>query len=250
MKQIVVASAHKVGSTWLTNILRKRFDNRYHLVPKKYRLNENIKVIIDLNSTGISTYLASLDKIHVFKTHCLPPTKNNPVWSEINAINIYRDPRNMAVSNAFYLANLAPELGGWEKLQAMNIQQRIRQYLEIGLYDLELLEAWLACKNTIDTTYENMLEYPNRCIEEILRQINVPANEENIVDAIAQFSFQKMSNGRNPGDQREASFYRKGISGDWKNYFSDSLKQHFKSIHNGRWNEVLINLGYVSSIQW
>ncbi|WP_436516315.1 sulfotransferase domain-containing protein [Ekhidna sp. To15] len=52
--------------------------------------------------------------------------------------------------------------------------------------------------------------------------------------------------GRKAGSEDISHHYRKGISGDWKNHFSEPIKECFKS----NWGELLINLGYEEDMNW
>ena len=57
-------------------------------------------------------------------------------------------------------------------------------------------------------------------------------------------SFRKLSSGRNPGQVDETSHYRKGVSGDWRNYFTNEHKKYFKD----QYGDLLIILGYEKKI--
>jgi hypothetical protein len=63
---------------------------------------------------------------------------------------------------------------------------------------------------------------------------------------VAKSSFDRMSGGRSPGEENERSHYRKGISGDWRNHFSDAHKKEFKE----RFGQMLIDLGYERNSEW
>ena len=52
--------------------------------------------------------------------------------------------------------------------------------------------------------------------------------------------------GRNPGDENKLSFLRKGIAGDWKNYFSKEANQVFNKFAG----KELIKLGYEIDDSW
>jgi hypothetical protein len=58
--------------------------------------------------------------------------------------------------------------------------------------------------------------------------------------------FSKLSGGRSKGSEDEASHYRKGLPGDWRNHFTDRHKDFFKK----NYNELLIKLGYETDDNW
>ena len=55
---------------------------------------------------------------------------------------------------------------------------------------------------------------------------------------------------RQPGHEDRNSFFRKGIKGDWKNYFDEKCIQTFKKSNSGRWNRLLVRMGYEKSENW
>lgn len=63
---------------------------------------------------------------------------------------------------------------------------------------------------------------------------------------IANNGFKQLAKGRKKGEEDKKSHYRKGVSGDWKNYFAEMHKEEFKK-HYG---EGLIRLGYESGNKW
>ncbi len=52
--------------------------------------------------------------------------------------------------------------------------------------------------------------------------------------------------GRKQGEEDITAHQRKGIVGDWKNYFSDRVKDEFKK----RFGDVLIQTGYEQDLNW
>jgi len=66
----------------------------------------------------------------------------------------------------------------------------------------------------------------------------IPA--ERLLGIVWENSFEKKSGGRAKGTENKTSHYRKGISGDWKNYFNDDHIKHFKE----KYNDLLIQYGY------
>jgi len=58
-------------------------------------------------------------------------------------------------------------------------------------------------------------------------------------------SFERLAGGRSRG-QEAASFFRKGVAGDWKNVFTERNKQDFKAAAG----DLLIELGYEEDGDW
>lgn len=74
----------------------------------------------------------------------------------------------------------------------------------------------------------------------------VNTDEEIIKKCIERNTFEKHSGGRKPGSENKEDFFRKGIVGDWKNYFSPANVAVFKR-YGG---ESLIMAGYEKDNNW
>ncbi|WP_157054119.1 sulfotransferase domain-containing protein [Ruegeria sp. 6PALISEP08] len=59
-------------------------------------------------------------------------------------------------------------------------------------------------------------------------------------------SFSKKSKGRKRGEENAGHHYRKGVAGDWRNYFEDRHIDLFKE----RYNDCLLKLGYEEDEDW
>lgn len=76
--------------------------------------------------------------------------------------------------------------------------------------------------------------------------INIGISKENIEYLLKKYSFEKFSRGRKIGVENIKSHYRKGKSGDWKNYFTREHKEIFKKVHG----QLLIDLNYENDLNW
>lgn len=93
--------------------------------------------------------------------------------------------------------------------------------------------------------YEELLEDPIKCLKRVLYFYNFSSNDNLLSDVVEKYSFKKLAN-RNPGEENRASFVRKGISGDWKNYFNETSCEVFKNYAG----EELIMAGYEENNNW
>lgn len=69
---------------------------------------------------------------------------------------------------------------------------------------------------------------------------------ESILGYVYENQFSMKSKGRNRGKENKHSHYRKGVAGDWRNYFMPCHCAYFKE----RYNHLLIKLGYEASSDW
>jgi Sulfotransferase domain len=63
---------------------------------------------------------------------------------------------------------------------------------------------------------------------------------------VEENSFEQLTGGRQRGTEDSNSFFRKGMAGDWKHYFTKDDKQVFKQ----EAGELLIRLGYEKDLSW
>jgi len=63
---------------------------------------------------------------------------------------------------------------------------------------------------------------------------------------IYESRFSEMTKGRARGAEDACSHYRKGVAGDWANHFEPQHKEYFKK----NYNDVLLKLGYESTLDW
>lgn len=97
-----------------------------------------------------------------------------------------------------------------------------------------------------EVRYEDLLERPHEEVGELARFLGADASEEAIEQAVSSASFEKSTKGRERGQEDTSSFFRKGIAGDWKNYFTERDKQIFKE----EAGDLLIRLGYEEDYDW
>ena len=109
-------------------------------------------------------------------------------------------------------------------------------------------ESWLPAWQNGDVLlvrFENLLEDEYGCFEKIISYCQIDIERQKLHDIVAQRSFQK-STGRQPGQEDINAHLRKGIAGDWKNHFTDRVKDEFKQ-HFG---QLLIETGYEKDLNW
>jgi hypothetical protein len=97
-----------------------------------------------------------------------------------------------------------------------------------------------------EVRYEDLLERPNEEVERLLGFLGVDANGGLVERCVSSASFEKLSKGRERGQEDPSSFYRKGVAGDWKSSFNERDRQVYKE----EAGEMLIRLGYEMDGDW
>ena len=101
-----------------------------------------------------------------------------------------------------------------------------QQCLESGAHgNNNVAMGWSAGE---DLTGENQLEH----WIELLIFLQLPVDQSNVASILSTYNFEYWSKGRKKGEEDQSSHMRKGISGDWKNYFTPKVEDYFKSIKN------------------
>ena len=109
----------------------------------------------------------------------------------------------------------------------------------------DFVNSWID-KDAPIITYENLLTDTINVLGQAIHKVcNVQPDEDRLREVSEKYSFKNQA-GRNPGDENKLSFLRKGIAGDWKNYFSKEANQVFNKFAG----KELIKLGYEIDDSW
>jgi hypothetical protein len=221
--------------------------------PPKAVLRENPNVqLVNLDIFDIVSGRKIPTGKHYFKTHSFPPRfEDLPLLNpHVKFLTVSRDPRDAIVSNAFYLARLPRENGGWnEKNSTMEDEAKVIKVIREGEFILSRIFAWHRFPLSYDLKYEDLLVDPVGEIKKVLEFLNLKRSEDTIRYFVDQHSFRKKA-GRGAGVEDKQAFFRKGISKDWNNYFSHECVKFFRRAYRGAWNKLLVEMGYEKRLDW
>jgi hypothetical protein len=244
---IIVGSAHKVGSTWLDAMIEDMVSPRYDfegmLIPRSMR---QLGGSVDFSDKMADAYLRNLKGIWQFKTHAdLYPT----LPSICRVITVHRDLRDMCVSATHHLSSLPTKYGGFsEEVKQLPFDLRLQHALN-NEYNLGRAEYWWGLKGAMRIMYEDILANPHATLDAVGSYIGYTGGKAELDPIVSSHDFKFLSN-RNPGDEDTGSFLRKGIAGDWRNGFTPSNVEEFKFYQGGRWNRLLVSMGYEDGLDW
>ncbi len=164
-----------------------------------------------------------------------------------------RDPRDLAVSWAYYVGLPGRSHWGWPEAVELGVEERISFYIERVL---PKQSQWaLGWRRAIDeelpagqglfVRYEEMLADVRSVMARVAEHLALRWTDE-MLEAITQKHSFERATGRKPGEGDGKQFNRKGISGDWRNHFSPEQIEAFKRVGGQR----LIELGYESGLDW
>ncbi|XP_046567266.1 sulfotransferase 6B1-like [Haliotis rubra] len=82
--------------------------------------------------------------------------------------------------------------------------------------------------------YEETKQDPVRVIKSISEFLNIDCPDQLVRDIAVQSDFTKMKTTKGDNAEKrdgDAIHYRKGITGDWKNWFTDAQTKYFNDIY-------------------
>jgi hypothetical protein len=192
------------------------------------------------------------------------------IYPEAKVIHIIRDGRDQAVSFILQQGNRAKQgrthrLSPEELAKSKAYRKSPREFFEAGegvFAEKTLRQAaqnWalrvgravedgpaLFGDRYTEVRYEDLLERPNEEVERLLSFLGVDTDERLVEHCVSSASFEKLSRGRERGQEDPSSFYRKGVAGDWKYLFDERDRQVYKE----EAGELLIRLGYEKNDGW
>lgn len=100
-------------------------------------------------------------------------------------------------------------------------------------------------KNYTELRYEEHLETPHETLTELFEFLEADTSPEVIDEVVEANRFEKLT-GRSRGQESSGSFMRKGVSGDWREVFTERDKKIFKE----EAGDLLVELGYEKDLSW
>ncbi|MDQ8203596.1 sulfotransferase domain-containing protein [Pelagicoccus sp. SDUM812003] len=165
---------------------------------------------------------------------------------------IYRDPRDVVVSEAHYLG----EMNRWHKLhsrfsklptRAERLLLSIKGLPKEDIYYPNIVERfsrftqWIEDPNVCSISYEDLIsENKYQTIEKIIKFYCSRSGYDYPVEALIQRACEAIQ-------PSKSHTFRRGGSGGWKSEFDGGVKELFKQIGGA---ELVMKLGYEKSVEW
>ena len=179
--------------------------------------------------------------------------------------HVIRDPRDIVVS-AYFSHRNSHSTDKWpeliehrKKLQEVSLEDGLYIEMDKRQKQFDVMARWdYSRSNILELRMEDLIIDPERLFREVFGFLSLFGENggdqpgEKAVSApelsaiIDNHRFAKKSGGRKPGQENAANHYRKGIAGDWKNYFTPKHIDYFKNKYNG----LLVSLGYEQNRDW
>ena len=230
---------YKAGSRWIHRILKRCVGDR--LLPVQADRREFKEDPIEPGRVYSACY-ASKDELE--ELHKPPDTRH---------FFILRDMRDTLISAYFSLKISHPQF----KVDAVNVLRDRLQELDEEEGLMLTLDEWVPLNAQIQRSwidsgepfirYEDLLEDDEGILEDVLiNRCELGITPSALEEAIEKESFERLSGGRKRGEEDVSAHYRKGVAGDWRNYFTEPVKDRFKESYG----DLLIAAGYESGDDW
>lgn len=246
---IVLVEYPKSGGTWLGQLVSGYLDipfpkNRFPVLKKslfhghylpKFGVAKNKKVILLVRD--------GRDVLISFYHHQL-------IWNDKN-INEAQEVRYHQKKLGF--ENFEDVKGNIKKYMQYSYEDRPSKFRRLVFPGnwYEFNDTWLkkmkSSENIYLVKYEDLLVDPKMTIKKLLEEFLEVSSVDmgRLQSIIDKFSFENQTKRRH-GEENKKSFLRKGVSGDWKNYFDNDAKIAFKKYTQN----MLVLLGYEDDHDW
>ena len=131
------------------------------------------------------------------------------------------------------------------RLHSMDEDQGLMMLMDRDIPQNAGIQTSRIDSGTLVIKYEDLLSDEYAAFEHIVDYCGISVDRQRLHQVIYNNSFEVIS-GRQPGQEDVNAHQRKGIAGDWRNYFSHKVKEEFKK----RFGDVLIKTGYEKDLKW
>ncbi|MEL6930146.1 MAG: sulfotransferase domain-containing protein [Cyanobacteria bacterium J06600_6] len=220
----------KTASQWFKSVFNDILFYKYTGLPEQpynqVGLKEDSYGIVPLRRVATPLYISYQDYLAI------------PKPSHYKTFFIMRDPRDIVVSFYFStkyshpLMNYIPRMR--QELEEVDIKEGLK-YVIHALEELSIFEALRSWANVNDEQhqvfkYEDLANNNRAFLEQLLCYLDIKLPPEKFDIFVNRHTFESHSKGRLQGKQDINSHYRKGISGDWKNYFEEEVMEEFNTV--------------------
>lgn len=229
----------KAGSQWIKKILRDCVgDDR--IVEPQPRMEQFLDLPLQAGKVYPTVYLPSRD----FQSVTLPANARHFV--------VIRDLRDTLVSGYFSMRFSHPVLNDpmarmRARLESLDEEEGLLVVMDKWLSSSAWIQhSWLETGEPL-IRYEDLLERDVEILERVLLDAcGLPVERDRFRRIVEGTRFERSSGGRARGEEDVTQHMRKGMAGDWRNHFTDRLREAFKI----RYGRLLIALGYEADDDW
>ena len=117
----------------------------------------------------------------------------------------------------------------------------IDRLAEWGSFDVQ--RSWLHAQSNNNVSllrYEDLARDEAGFLVSLLELLEIDLPQDELDGLYRRTCYRKKAEGRSQGAENIRSHYRRGVAGDWRNYFDESIAGHFRARTGG----LVEELGY------
>ena len=220
----------KSGSTWVTAIINELLKNKKNIFPNKFRHPKHNNWI---NRYKIGKFIFSkefkiqdrwISKSHIYQKKLIYEITR--YQRNIKVINIERNLEDVIVSHYYHLMNLSKINKGFKSYFNNWGKYKAIQYINYN-------KAWKHYDFCLKLKYEDLKNSQEDTINKIAKYLNIKSYDiENIIKETNIATLRKKSKEKDLNE--EDWFFRKGIVGDGKKYFTVEMDPKLTDIKEGK----------------
>ncbi len=178
------------------------------------------------------------------------------------AVVVIRDPRDVLVSlmHSLMYSHATREDGAEMSVAGLSVSGQRKRLLTMSsdelrleslLLDFASMQDWYLSWSSGGDVSARLLRYEDIVADQLgtfaetVNWLGWKVPPETLANVVHRLSFKQRS-GRKPGEGDKFSHYRKGVAGDWRNFFSRKIGQRFEELYPG----VLALTAYETGVDW
>ena len=220
----------KSGSTWVTAIINELLKNKKNIFPKKFRHPKHnnwinrYKIREFIFSKHFKTKDKWISKSHIYQKKLI--SEITRYQRNIKVINIERNLEDVIVSHYFHLMNLGKIDKGFKEYFNNWGRYKAIQYINYN-------KAWKHYDFCLKLKYEDLKKSQEDTINKIAKYLNIKSYDiESIIKETNISNLRKKSKEKDLNE--EDWFFRKGVVGDGKKYFTEEMEAKLTDIKEGK----------------
>jgi hypothetical protein len=145
----------------------------------------------------------------------------NRLFPTAKFIHIVRDGRDCAVSGWFHSVRVTPE---WTIKTHGSMDRYVTSFMDNWAKDVSAAQALADANPTRirHVRYEDLLANTENILADLFKFLDVDASPGVLAECRSAASFERLS-GRAAGEENLNSFFRKGVTGDWRNHLNPDV---------------------------